>query len=341
MKRFAFAHGADWKECVARVGRPGRGLGFVYFTDTLLAQAGEILDALRAETGVDDWIGTVGTGVIATGAEYQEEPAVAVMVADIDDYAVFSGRRPLKGAAPHFAIVHADPEAPDLAGLVYDMASKIASGSLAGGIASSRSHTVQIANDVLSGGISGAVFGKQVTVATNLTQGCSPYPGRWCVTQCEQNIILTLAGRPALDVLLEAVRGDKSQLLVGLSAAGSDAGDYTVRNLIGIDPKSKAIAIGQAIEPGVELLFCKRDAAAARADLGRMLVDLKQAEPAPRGALYYSCVARGEHLFGSRGAELGLVRQALGDVPLVGFFCNGEISRDRLYGYTGVLTLFH
>ena len=68
---------------------------------------------------------------------------------------------------------------------------------------------------------------------------------------------------------------------------------------------------------------------------------MKAAVPAPRGALYYSCVARGEHLFGSRGAELGLVRQALGEVPLVGFFCNGEISRDRLYGYTGVLTLFH
>ena len=64
-------------------------------------------------------------------------------------------------------------------------------------------------------------------------------------------------------------------------------------------------------------------------------------EPEPRGALYYSCVARGEHMFGHRGAELELVRRALGDVPLVGFFCNGEISRDRLYGYTGVLTLFN
>jgi small ligand-binding sensory domain FIST len=342
MKRFAFAHGADWRECVAKIGRPGRGLGFVYFTDALLGKAPDILDALRAGTGVNDWIGTVGTGVIATGTEYQEEPGIAAMVADIDDYAVFSGRRPLKGAAPHFAIVHADPAAPDLAGLVCDMSAKTATGSVAGGISSSRSHTVQVANELLSGGISGAVFGKRVAVAMSLTQGCSAYPGRWRVTECDQNIVLTLAGRPALDVLLEAVREDKSQLLVGLRDGGSDAGDYTVRNLIGIDPKSRAIAIGQAIEPGVELLFfCKRDAGAARADLARLLASLKQAEPAPRGALYYSCVARGEHLFGSRGAELGLIRQALGDVPLVGFFCNGEISRDRLYGYTGVLTLFH
>ena len=46
-------------------------------------------------------------------------------------------------------------------------------------------------------------------------------------------------------------------------------------------------------------------------------------------------------MFGSRGAELGLVKEALGELALVGFFCNGEISHDRLYGYTGVLTLFH
>jgi small ligand-binding sensory domain FIST len=72
-----------------------------------------------------------------------------------------------------------------------------------------------------------------------------------------------------------------------------------------------------------------------------MLREVSEAMPAPRGALYYSCVARGEHMFGRRGAELELVRRALGDVPLVGFFCNGEISRDRLYGYTGVLTVFN
>jgi len=75
--------------------------------------------------------------------------------------------------------------------------------------------------------------------------------------------------------------------------------------------------------------------------LSRMLGSLQEAAPRPRGALYFSCVARGEHMFGSRGAELGLIQRSLGEVPLVGFFCNGEICHDRLYGYTGVLTLFH
>jgi small ligand-binding sensory domain FIST len=339
MKAFAFAHGPDWRACVDALGRPGRGLGFVYFTDALVSASQEILTSLKSETGVDDWIGTVGTGVLATGTEYQDGPALTAMVADVDAFSVFSGRAPLK-ASGSFAVVHADPGAPDLPGLVADMSAKVDTGFIVGGVSSSRSQTVQIANEVLSGGLSGAVLGEEVAVATRLTQGCTPYPGRWRVTEGEDNIIAKLDGRPALEVLLEAVGGERTQLLVGLPVPGSDTGDYTARNIVGIDPKTGLVAIGDLVEPGMEILFCKRDAAAARKDLEGILSSLKRDAPHPRGALYYSCVARGEHMFGSRGAELNLVKRSLGEVPLVGFFCNGEISRDRLYGYTGVLTVF-
>jgi small ligand-binding sensory domain FIST len=341
---FAYGHAAapTWRECVSacagRLGRPGRGLGFVYFSDALVDSAQEILDTLRSRTGVEDWVGSVGVGVLATGAEYQDEPAMAAMVADIDSFQVFSGRAPLKGG--HFAVVHADPAAPDVAGLIADMSAKVASGFLVGGLSSSRSRTVQIANAVLSGGLSGAALAPEVAVATRLTQGCVPYPGRFRVTECTDNIIATLDGRPALDVLKEVIGNDKD-VLVGLPVPGSDTGDYTARNLVGVDPRSKLIAIGEGVEPGAELVFCRRDRDAARADLCRIVDELKAATPKPRGALYFSCLARGEHMFGARGAELELIRRALGEVPLVGFFCNGEISRDRLYGYTGVLTLFH
>lgn len=342
---FACAHasGADAVDsCAARLGRPGRGLGFVYFTDALIDRCEEILETLRSRSGVSDWVGTVGTGVIATGTEYQDEPAVAAMVCDLDSssYGVFSGNRPLEPGAASFAVVHADPAAPDVAGLIQDLSARVASGYLVGGVSSSRSRTVQIANEVLSGGLSGVALGAGVGVATRLTQGCTPYPGRFRVTGCDENVVATLDGRPALDMLLEAVGGEKAQILVGIPVPGSDTGDYTARNLLGVDPKNRLIAIGERVEPGTELIFCKRDGAAARADLSRILDELKAAVPAPRGGLYYSCLGRGEHLFGSRGAELGLVRRALGELPLVGFFCNGEISHDRLYGYTGVLTLF-
>jgi small ligand-binding sensory domain FIST len=341
---FAYGHAAapTWRECVSacagQLGRPGRGLGFVYFTDALVDDAAGILEELRERTGVNDWVGSVGLGVLATGAEYQEEPAIAAMIAEVP-FEVFSGRKPLKGGA-HFAVVHADPAAPDVAGLIADLSAKVASGFLVGGLSSSRSRTVQIANAVLSGGLSGAALPPEVAIATRLTQGCVPYPGRFRVTECVENIIGRLDGRPALEVLQEVI-GAERNVLVGLPVPGSDTGDYTARNLVGVDPRNQRIAIGDVVELGTELLFCKRDRPAAQADLSRIVHELKGQVSAPRGALYFSCLARGEHMFGSRGAELDLIRRALGEVPLVGFFCNGEISRDRLYGYTGVLTLFH
>jgi small ligand-binding sensory domain FIST len=101
------------------------------------------------------------------------------------------------------------------------------------------------------------------------------------------------------------------------------------------------LAIGAPVAPGDRLLFCRRDPASALKDLERMLGDLKRRAPTtPRAGLYFSCVARGPNQFGPDSVELGLIRQALGEFPLVGFFANGEISNDRLYGYTGVLTLF-
>jgi len=75
MKPFAYAHagGSNWRDCVEaclkRLGRPGHGIGFVYFTDVLVEHSNDIVDTLRAATGVSDWVGTVGVGVLATGAE--------------------------------------------------------------------------------------------------------------------------------------------------------------------------------------------------------------------------------------------------------------------------------
>ena len=100
MSGFRYAHSAQpsWElcvaDCAARLGCANGGLGFAYFTEALAPQAGRIVERLRQSTGVADWVGTVGVGVIATGTEYFDEPALAVMVADLDaaSYRVFSGR---------------------------------------------------------------------------------------------------------------------------------------------------------------------------------------------------------------------------------------------------------
>jgi small ligand-binding sensory domain FIST len=371
--RAGHARAARWQgaveQALAGIGEPppGANLGFLYVSDRLGGSGEDILERLRDATGVQEWVGSVGIGVLASGVEYLDEPALSVMVAALPagEFQVFSGKlrapalgsRTASGAeAAHFAIVHGDPETDDMPELIEDMSSKVASGYLVGGLSSSRSATFQVANEMLQGGLSGVVLSSRVELATRLTQGCSPLrcgpgatPVRHEVTEGERNVILALDGRPALDVLraeLERAGGGEfrqvaQSIHVGLPVPGSDTGDYLVRNLVGIDPKHKAIAIGAYVEPGMQVMFCRRDGASAREDLGRMLDSIAgQLDGPPKGGLYYACVGRGEHMFGRRSAELGIIRDRLGDFPLAGFFCNGEISHDRLYGYTGVLTLF-
>jgi small ligand-binding sensory domain FIST len=122
---------------------------------------------------------------------------------------------------------------------------------------------------------------------------------------------------------------------------GSDTGDYLVRNLMGIDPNKGWIAIGDQIESGDGIMFTKRDRTTANADLVKMLEKLKRRITRPiQGGLYFSCLSRGHNLFGDAGTEMTILRDHLGDIPIAGFFANGEISHRRLYGHTGVLALF-
>ena len=363
--KHAHASGKDWRAaaqaCAAQLESASGSLGFLYATDTVAAHLPDILSVCRKATGVPHWVGTVGLGVCATGREYLDEPAVAAMVGEFepDEFKVFSGvatqddvkRLELKCGSSQaaFAIVHADPYNAEITEIVPKLAGKMESGFLLGGLTSSRQQNVQIADRVLDGGISGVAFADSVTIATRLTQGCSPIGPKHAVTSCQRNIIVTLDGRPALDVFLEDV-GDSmggdierigGSVFVGIAIPGSDTGDYVVRNLVGIDPSNKLVAIGEMIQSGASIMFCKRDADTAREDMTRMLDSIKQGlYGPPRGAVYYSCLGRGAGLFGPDSQELKMIRSALGDFPLVGFFCNGEISHNRLYGYTGVLTLF-
>ncbi len=120
--------------------------------------------------------------------------------------------------------------------------------------------------------------------------------------------------------------------------------DYQVRNVVGIDPEQRILALGAQVNRGDQIVFCTRDFDAAHADLIRICAELRDEVEEQGlnmlGAHYVSCVGRGALLFGSPGAELSVIRHNLGNVPLVGFYANGEIAGDKLYGYTGVLSLF-
>jgi small ligand-binding sensory domain FIST len=364
---YGCAASANWRdaarECLAQAGKgpAGTSLGFVYLTDSLASQAREILAYLRQNTGVLHWIGTVGMGICATGREFYERPALAIMLCAFDPAAfrVFSGLRApadferldlhFNGVPANFAVVHGDPRNTQLGRLVSDLAGTLESGFLTGGLTSSRSEYVQIADAVVKGGLSGVLFSEDVVVSTRLTQGCSPIGPRHTITDVQQNVLISLDGRAALDVFREDV-GERAwrsltesagAIFAGLSVQGGDRGDYLVRNLVGIDPVHKLLAIGDLPQEGGKILFCRRDNATAVNDMERMLESMKSGlYGTPRGGVYYSCIGRGAHLFGDDSIELRMIRDHLGEFPLVGFFCNGEISHNRLYGYTGVLTLF-
>jgi small ligand-binding sensory domain FIST len=114
-----------------------------------------------------------------------------------------------------------------------------------------------------------------------------------------------------------------------------------VRNLVGIDSEHGWVAIAEQVTEGQTIMFAKRDQASAEADLRRMLQRLKRrAGPNAKGGVYVTCLARGRNTFGSDGREVAIIREELGDLPIAGFFASGEISHGRMYGYTGVLTLF-
>jgi small ligand-binding sensory domain FIST len=249
----------------------------------------------------------------------------------------------------NFAVVHGDPRNAQLDRLISDLAGVLESGFLTGGLSSSRHEYVQIADGIAKGGLSGVLFSEEVVISTRLTQGCSPIGPRHTITDVQQNVLISLDGRAALDVFREDV-GEPlwrnltragGAVFAGLPVRGSDTGDYLVRNLVGIDPVHKLLAIGDVPEEGGKIMFCRRDNATAVSDMERMLESIKSGlYGTPRGGVYYSCIGRGASLFGEDSTELRMIRNELGDFPLVGFFCNGEISHNRLYGYTGVLTLF-
>ena len=131
-------------------------------------------------------------------------------------------------------------------------------------------------------------------------------------------------------------------VFAAIPVEGSDTADYTVRNLVGIDPANRVVAIAEAVPQGGKVLFCRRDRESAVEDMRRMAADLKRrvGNRPIRGGLYVSCAARGPNQFADPERETQLIRDALGEFPMVGFFANGELNRDRIYAYTGVLTLF-
>lgn len=139
----------------------------------------------------------------------------------------------------------------------------------------------------------------------------------------------------------------KGEIHVAFPVSESDQNDYLVRDLIGLDPDEGSITVSQYVSSGERAMFVRRDENTVYEDLSKSLLQLrKRVQGAsgafkPKGAIYVSCVARANHNSKDEERnELKLIQDIIGDVPLCGFYAGGEISNGRLYGYSGILTLF-
>ena len=184
-----------------------------------------------------------------------------------------------------------------------------------------------------------------------MSQGCRPLGRAFVVTRAERNMIYELAGRPALDrvqeLYQEADEDDRRLLQQGIHVGrvidehkpDFQRGDFLVRNVLGADKESGAIAVGDVVDVGSTVQFHVRDAATADEDLRSLL-----AGECAEAALLFTCNGRGTRLFGTPDHDAEIVSDALGGVPLSGFFAAGELGpvggRNFLHGFTASLALF-
>jgi small ligand-binding sensory domain FIST len=235
-------------------------------------------------------------------------------------FSVFSGRAPLLRQDAWSALVHADPATHDLAELIHELSHRVQSGYLFGGLASGRTRTCTLADGVFDGGVSGVAFNADVAVISRVTQGCQPLGRPRQITQADRNLVLMLDDKPALPQLLSDLGVELSNpqravaalrhTLVGLTDAGDAAlaragqfgTDTRVRHLIGVDPARQAIAVGDSVETGVQLGFCKRDVEAARRDLVRICTELREEVEGTRAGR--ALARRGGDVEGSHGAPV-------------------------------------
>lgn len=197
----------------------------------------------------------------------------------------------------------------------------------------------------------------KVRVRSVVSQGCRPIGHHYVITKGRHNVIEQLGGKPAmvqLQELFDTLSPEEQRLMQSGLHVGRvtneyqdrfERGDFLVRNVVGADPSSGALAIGDAVRVGQTVQFHVRDAQTADEDLRELVTGARaEADFAPLGGLLFTCNGRGTRLFSEPHHDAGVVRGMLGDIPLAGFFAAGEMGpiagRNFLHGFTASLALF-
>ena len=339
-----------------------------------------VLHAVRRATGARGVVGCSGAGVLTEQGECEEaalehdEAAVAVLALRSDEVCVspflvdeteglggaagtVAGGRAFEGTGGRGLVVTL-PDARQLEPREILRGIREAGGPMpvVGGVAAGGRLFELYNSEVVEGAMAGfAISGRRPVIG--VAQGCEPIGEPFVITRGDGSVVREIAGRRALDVLREALatvpggeaRAQRIGLFAGLAIDPAksplERGDFLVRQLVGADPGSGAVALADTVSVGQTIQFQVRDARAASQDLAQTLDGVRAALGArrPGFGVYFNCAGRGRGLFGAADHDVRLIRERLGDFPLAGFFGNGEFApvggRNFFHTYTGVLVV--
>lgn len=340
----------------------------------------EIIDAAKKAIRVQHLMGCTGAGIIGTDREVEEKPALSLLVGELPGVNIYPfefGEKELvestgaefwhyqlelePNAQPQFVLL-VDPFTTRAMQLVDALAEAYPQAPMIGGLASGAlqagENRLYINGKVYDEGAVGIGLTGRVSLRAVVSQGCRPIGEPLTVTRADKNIVFELAGRPPMKILQEMLPQlptrdrdlARSALFLGRVVNEYQdefsRGDFLIRNLIGSDPQSGALAVGDLMRTGQTVQFQVRDAQTADEDLRHLLEKERNdlAEKQPHGALLFSCLGRGERMYGTADHDIRVVQENIGPVPTAGFFCNGEIGpigrRTFIHGFTSVVGLF-
>ncbi|HEY5600205.1 MAG TPA: FIST C-terminal domain-containing protein, partial [Candidatus Manganitrophaceae bacterium] len=262
---------------------------------------------------------------------------------------------------PHFVLL-ADPFSFDaekgLMGLDFAYPNAVKVGGLASGGRDLGQNGLFLNQKTYRSGMVGVALSGNIQIDTIVAQGCRPIGAPLSITKCDRNLLIEIDHQSPLTLLQELYDrlNEEDQplmrhsLFIGVAMTpfkeNPSRGDFLIRNLLGKDSKSGALAIGAILREGQTVQFHLRDAATSAEEL-QWLLTRYQTEGGPRsasGALLFSCLGRGEHLYGKPDHDTSLFQAKIGPIPVGGFFCNGEIGvvggATFLHGYTSCFGIF-
>ncbi len=325
-------------------------------------------------------LGCSGGGVVGGGREIEHSPALSMTAAVLPDVRIEPFHldsdesdqlieEPLRwhrcldvdvSRPAHFVLL-ADPFSCDVRGLLASLDSVYPESRKVGGLASGASrpgdNALFIDDGVRTEGVAGLLLNGDIAMDTIVAQGCRPIGPLLFITSAVRNRILELDGRRPTELLGELYdelpvadrKLFRHSLFIGVvMTEGRDVysrGDFLVRNLVGVEPETGVITVGELVKPGQVVQFHLRDADTSAEDLDALLREYKTSNGAtPDGALLFSCLGRGETLYGEPDHDSRMINTRLGEMPIGGFFCSGEIGpvdrRTFVHGYTSSIALF-